>query len=356
MIRETPFGAGPKGEPLHLFTLSNGRGVEVAITNFGGIVTSVMAPDRRGRAADVVLGFNSIGPYLAGHPYFGAIIGRIAGRLTPADFTLNGERHTLAANQFPHHLHGGQAGFDRRVWNAHVVTGGHGDELVLTYRSPAGEEGYPGNVDVTVRYGLTEANALTIGYQATSDRATPLSLTNHSYFNLKGESGGPVTSHQFQVLADEFTPVAPNFAHTGFRQPVVGQANDLRSPALLSARLDALFGRHGDNYLLREPRGSAAVARVFEPDSGRVLDVFTTECCLQLYTGVNLDGTVVGKVGQPYRQFHGFCLECQGYPAAPHFPAFAPITLSPGEIYSQKTMYRFGVADTREFPRLDEGT
>lgn len=352
MIRDSPFGSGPRGEDLRLYTLANERGLEVSVTTYGGIVTALRAPDRHGRVDDVVLGFDSIEPYLSRHPYFGAIIGRIAGRLTPPHFSLEGTWHPLAANQFPHHLHGGQSGFDRRIWDARCASGPNGEELILTYLSPDGEEGYPGNVRVEVSYAVGGDNALVIRYQARTDRATPLSLTNHSYFNLGGESAGSVASHQIQILADEFTPVGPDFAHTGSRRPVTGLPNDFRRPATLGSRLEGLFGRHGDNYLLRAGTRPRTVARVFEPVSGRVLDVSTTESCLQFYTGVSLDGTAIGKSGRPYGPFAGLCLECQGYPAAPHFLEFESITLFPSETYWQETRYRFGVTGSGEFPPL----
>jgi aldose 1-epimerase len=352
-IQESKGAAGPDGEILKVYTLASPNGLAVKVTNYGGIITSILAPDRDGANGEVALGFGSVARYLGPHPYFGAIIGRIAGRLTPPWFEVKGHRYHLAANQSPHHLHGGRVGFDRRVWGTAVVPHERGEALVLSYRSSDGEEGYPGNVEVKVSYAVSDDNALSIHYEASTDQETPLSLTNHSYFNLGGPSSDSVTGHQFQILADEYTPVGPDFSHTGQRRSVQDLANDFRRPALLSARLGGLFGRHGDNYLLRRERtAAAAVARVFAPQSGRLMDVQTTAPCLQFYTGVNLDGTVPDRRGGTYERFAGFCLECQGYPAAPHFPAFETIMISPTQRYRQETSYRFGATDSMEMPPL----
>jgi aldose 1-epimerase len=341
-VKKTDFGHGPNGEPVYLFTLESGNGISAQITNYGGIITHLYVPDKGGKLADVVLGFDSLQPYLDGHPFFGAIVGRTAGRISGGSFSIGGKDYFLPINQAPNHLHGGRVGFDKRVWAAQIVRRANGEGLHLKYRSPAGEEGYPGTVDVNVTYSLTQDGALHIEYAATTDAATPLNLTNHSYFNLRGESSGDISSHLLQVFSDEYTPVDENFSYTGERRSVAGQPNDFRSPLKIGSRLRSLFAGHGDNYMLgKSAFGLVPAARVSDPESGRTMEVFTTERCLQFYTGLNLDGSSIGKSLRPYEKFSGFCLECQGFPDAPNRPAFDSITLHPGHTYRQKTAYRF---------------
>jgi aldose 1-epimerase len=341
-MKRSDLGRGPAGEKIERFILENENGLSAHITNYGGIVMQLHVPDRDGRLGNVVLGFDVLQPYLDGHPCFGAIVGRIAGRLTRGVLSIAGRTYSLALNQPPNHLHGGWVGFDKRVWTPRIEQRPEGEALSLRYRSPAGEEGYPGTVDVTVTYFLGADNALHIDYAATTDEATPLSLTNHSYFNLRGEAGSDIGPHVLEIFADEYAPVDANYSFTGERLSVEGRPNDFRTPASIGARLKNLFGSHGDNYLLRKnAHGPALVARVTDPGSGRIMETYTTERCLQFYTGVSLDGSCLAPNGQVYGKFSGFCLECQGFPDATNHPGFDSIILHPGDTYRQKTIYRF---------------
>jgi aldose 1-epimerase len=366
MIR-SDLGTGPAGEKIERFVLEQPGGLSAHITNFGCIVMRLEVPDRNGARENVVLGFDSIQPYLDGHPFFGSVVGRVAGRLTGGRFAIDGTEYAVAVNQPPNHLHGGKVGFDRRVWTPRVEVRPEGEVLHLSYRSPAGEEGYPGTVDATVSYSLRPDRALQIDYHAVTDQPTLLSLTNHSYFNLEGPGGGDIRSHVLEIFCDEYAPVDAHFSFTGQRASVSGRASDFRTPVRIGDRLDALFGRHGDNYLVRaaleteategvceDPihraakgqgtgfRGPALVARVREPGSGRTLEVLTTERCLQFYTGVNLDVPPSGAAPLGFGPFRALCLECHGFPDAPHQPQFDSIILRPGHTYRQTTIYRFG--------------
>jgi len=337
-MEEKHFGTTPQGQPVSLFTLGDAGGFQARITNYGGIVTELHVPDREGRMANVVLGFSTLEPYFDGISYFGAIIGRVAGRLTGGKFALDGQTYQLACNQGSNHLHGGRVGLDQRVWGATR----NGDSLSLTYRSPEGEEGYPGNVDLEVIYSLTSNQALKIDFTARTDRATPLSLTNHSYFHLGGEGEHDVLDHQLEIFADTIMPVDAKGATLGRRQSVEGQPGDFRQRATLRARVEDLWSQHGDQYLLADPEGGLpCVARVMEPASGRVMEVFTTQRCLQMYTATHLDGSQVGISGRPYERYAGLCLECQGCPDAPNQPDFPSTILRPGETYRQLIEYRF---------------
>jgi aldose 1-epimerase len=334
------FGTMPGGESANLFTLTGRNGLEVDLSNYGGIVTAIRVPDRDGRVTDVALGFGSLDPYLRGHPYFGAITGRVAGRLTHGRFDLDGRSYQLAINNPPNHLHGGNVGLDKRLWSAEPNFGA--ERIKLTYLSPDGEEGYPGNVQLAVEYAVTDQNELCIDYTATTDRPTLLGLTNHTYFNLAGEGSGDICDHELQVFADRYTPTDEEMTLLGESRPVESQANDFREPARIGDRLGRLLKNHGDNYVLnRSGRGLSLAARLREPVSGRVLEVLTTEPCLQFYTGKFLDGSLVGKSGRAYGSHAGLCLECQKFPAAAGRPEFATTELRPGETYRQTTVYRF---------------
>jgi aldose 1-epimerase len=342
-----PLGSLPSGEPVEAHTPANGSGASVQILTYGGIVTSLCMPDRSGRVADIVLGFGDLGQYAQGHPYFGAIVGRIAGRVTGGRLSLEGRTHTLECNDRTNHLHGGRRGLDRRVWDAAPLPRADGGaSLRLTYASPHGEEGYPGNVAVTVTYSLTADNAFIVDSEASADRLTPLSLGHHSYFNLAGEGSGDVSGHEFQILADDHVPAGESMTLTDARESVDGRGADFRSPRRLGEALPALFEAHGDMYLLRpegapQPDRPRLAARVVERRSGRVLEVSTDEACLQLYTGAGLDGTRVGKSGVPYGRHAGFCLECHGYPNASGSGAFGDILVGPGRPQRHRTVYAF---------------
>ncbi|MEO6847813.1 MAG: aldose epimerase family protein [Chthoniobacterales bacterium] len=341
-MEQISFGNLPDGRPVTLFRLRNANGLEAAITNYGCIITALHVPDRNGKLADVVLGFDSLSPYLGTHPFFGAIVGRTVGRLGSGKFTLEGKDYALAVNRPPHHIHGGNIGFDKKLWDFSVETTEGVDTLRLAYVSADGEEGYPGNLTTTVTYTLTANNELKIDYRATTDAATLVNLTNHSYFNLGGEAHGTTTDHEVQLFCSRFTPTDDNLTLSGKITPV-NTANDFRKPALLGDKLEGLFLQHGDNYWIdREDEKSLTLAaKIRHPESGRVMEALTTEPCLQFYTAKYLDGSLKGKTGQPYKACAGLCLECQSYPEAINHPGTGSITLLPGEVYSQTTAYRF---------------
>lgn len=343
MISRSLFGRTPEGADVCLYEIARASGASVRILDFGGIVQSVRVPDRSGRLGDVVLGGSDMGFYLRRHPYFGCITGRVAGRITHGQLEVGGRSYRLAVNNSPNHLHGGETGLDRRLWRAESA----GEEaLVLRYRSPHGEEGYPGNVDLTVTYRFTEANELVIESEASTDLTTPVSLTNHSYFNLAGEGSGPVDEHLVEISADEFVPTDDELTLSGSRMPVQPGSNDLRQAARVGDLVKKLHLGHGDNYLLRSARqGELAVAaRVTEPLSGRTLEVRTNERCLQFYTGAMLDGSFTGKSGVPYGPHAGLCLECQGYPDGASHPELGDILVHPGQPQRRMTVYAFGLS------------
>jgi len=336
-----PFGSLPSGEAVTAYTLANAAGASAQILTLGGIVMSLRVPDRQGRLADVVLGCDTLAGYLASHPYFGAIIGRIAGRVAGGRLRIDGREFALPLNQGTNHIHGGRVGLDRRVWQARPVTRADGaDSLCLSYHSPDGEEGYPGNVDLAVTYTLTAANALVITSEVTSDRATPVSLAHHSYFNLAGEGSGSVSDHMIQIHASTCIPTDDHLTLSGQRVSVAGQPADFNQPRRLGDVLPRLFQAHGDVYELGAP-GGRVVARVEERYSGRVLEVATDEAWLQFYTGVALDGTLVGKTGRLYGPHAGLCLECQGYPDATTRAGFGDILVRPGQPQRRCTTYAF---------------
>lgn len=347
-IVRRPFGQTSDGEAVELYTLTNANGMEVAITTYGGIVVSLTAPDRDGHYADVVLGFDDLDGYLAGHPYFGAIVGRYANRIAKGTFSLDGKEYTLATNDGENHLHGGDEGFDKKVWRGRGVIGGKGIHLILDYTSPAGEEGYPGTLDVMVVYTLTHDDELKIDYKATTDKATPVNVTNHSYFNLRGQGTGDILGHELMISADRFTPVDETLIPTGELRPVEGTPFDFRKPTAIGARIEAdnqqleYGGGYDHNFVLkREGDELALAARVHEPKTGRMMEVYTTEPGVQFYSGNFLDGSNVGKGGKVYDFRDGFCLETQHFPDSPNQPDFPSTILRPGEEYSTTTVYKF---------------
>ncbi|MBT3294851.1 MAG: galactose mutarotase [Verrucomicrobia bacterium] len=342
MITCKPFGTLPTGEAVEAFTLSNSTDVSVEIITYGGIITRLLVPDADGKKADIVLGLNGLDAYLAGHPYFGAITGRVAGRITAGRFELDGEAYALALTNAPNHLHGGDVGFDKKLWTATPNDDADAPSLMLTYSSPDGEEGYPGTLDTTVCYRLNGA-ALEISYEATTDRATPVCLTNHSYFNLAGEGSGSVLDHIVQIKADTIVPTDEDLTLQGRRVPVVAPGTDFRTPCRLGDAVPHLLKHHGDNYCFRETPIDAPewVAQLSDPASGRVMDVFTNDTCMQFYTGKFLDGTLTGKSGKAYDTHAGLCMECQGYPDGVNTPEIDDIILRPGQTYKRQTEYRF---------------
>jgi aldose 1-epimerase len=342
-VEVSSFGKLPDGTPVQLFTLTNSAGLIAKITDYGTIITELHVPDRSGNNGDVVLGFDNLAQYLKGHPCFGCTVGRVANRITKGRFTLDGKTYTLAINNGPNHLHGGLKGFDKVLWTAEPQAGA---AVRFTYTSADGEEGYPGKLDVTVQMTLTDKNELMIEYTAVGEKPTPVNLTNHSYFNLAGQ--GDVLNHELVIAADHFTPKDDTSIPTGEIKPVRGTPMDFTQPHAVGSRFKDLKERpigYDHNFVLNGGGKSLSLAaRVFEPKSGRVLEVFTTKPGVQLYTANYLDGSLTGKRGQVYRQHAGLCLETQHFPDSVNKPQFPSIILRPGHTYHQTTVHKFSTA------------
>lgn len=342
-MEERDFGLTTDGRRVKQFVLSNDQGVSARILNYGAIVSHLFAPDREGTMADIVLGHASVEAYERENTYAGAIVGRVAGRITGGRFSIEGREYQATRNEGINHTHGGVKGFDKMIWDHQWTTVNGRETIVLSLKSPHGDEGYPGNLEFTVSYYITRENGLRMDYRATTDQSTLLNVTNHSYFNLAGEGGGDVSAHFLQINASRYSLVDENFSNTGIIEDVNGRPNDFRNPVMLGERFGMIHKAHGDHYLLDKPHDQFGfAARATETGSGRTMDVFTTQSCLQFYTGKHLNTMYPGKAGQRYRSHYGFCLECQDYPMATAFPGFRSITLHPGEIYSHSTEYRFG--------------
>ena len=349
-IVASEFGKSKEGETVELYTLTNKNGCVAKIINLGGIVTELHVPDKNGKMGDVVLGFTKLDSYLAGHPFFGAIAGRYANRIAKGKFTLDGQEYTLATNNGPNHLHGGARGFDKVVWTAagQDANAKDGPSLSLKYVSRDGEEGYPGTLTATVVYTLTHDNALRIDYAATTDKPTIVNLTNHSYFNLAGENAGSIHDHWMMINADRYTPVDETSIPTGELAPVEGTPFDFRQPHKIGERIEQTPGKpkgYDHNYALNREAGSkpSLACRVKEETSGRVMEVWTDQPGVQLYTGNYLDGKTTGKQGKPYDFRNGFCLETQHFPDSPNQPKFPSTVLRPGETFKSTTTYKFSV-------------
>ena len=347
-ITQAPFGT-VDGKPVTLFTLTNGKGAEVRICNYGGIVVSIKVPDRAGNLGDVVLGYDRLDDYVKNNPFFGCLVGRYGNRIAKGKFTLNGQLYTLAVNNGPNALHGGLKGFDKQVWEARALPSPTGPSLELRYLSKDGEEGYPGNLMVTALYTWTEDNELKLEYSATTDKDTVINLTQHTYFNLAGK--GTILDHKIMLAADKFTPVDSTLIPTGELRPVDGTPFDFRTPTAIGARIgqdeeQLKFGNGYDhNFVINKPLGKLGLqARVTEPTTGRMLEVLSSEPGVQFYTGNFLDGTVTGKGGRVYQFRNAFCLEPQHYPDSPNQPAFPSAVLKPGQVYQNTIIYKFGVA------------
>jgi aldose 1-epimerase len=340
------FGQTKDGQEAQLYTLRNAHGVEVSITTYGGTVTRLLVPDKAGQLGDVVLGFDNMSgyqspEYVKSGPYFGALIGRYGNRIRGGKFTLGGKEYTLAKNNGANHLHGGQKGYDKVLWQAEPGSSAEGQTLKLSYLSKDGEEGYPGNLQVTVVYTLTADDALKIDYSATTDKATPVNLTNHCYFNLGG--GADILGHEVTIPADRYTVVDAGLIPTGELRPVKGTPFDFTSPHKVGERIAQVPGGYDHNWVLNQTDGMHAAATVYEPTSGRTMEVTTTEPGLQFYTGNFLDGTLTGKGGKKYGKHAGFCMETQHFPDSPNQPKFPSTTLEPGQTLHSTTVYRFGV-------------
>ncbi len=350
-ILVTPFGKTPDGEDVQLYTLTNSSGVKARIMTYGGILVSLDVPDKDGKLGDVVLGYDNLADYVENNPYFGALVGRYGNRIGKGKFTLDGKEYTLAVNNGENHLHGGLKGFDKVVWKGSPVKGGDYVGVKLTYLSKDGEEGYPGNLNCTVVYTLNEDNEFKIDYSATTDAATVLNLTHHSYFNLT-ECKRDILDHQMMLNADKCTPVDEGLIPTGELRNVSGTVMDFTRATAIGARIDSDYeqikfgGGYDHNWVLNKSgEGMTLAARVYEPTTGRVMEVLTTEPGIQFYSGNFLDGTITGKDGIVYKYRYGFCLETQHFPDSPNKPEFPSVVLKPGEKYSHTTIYRFSVSD-----------
>lgn len=351
-VTDRPFGTLPDGRQVEAYTLSNGSGVRIVVLTYGAILQAIDVPDRQGRTANVTLGFSQLDDYVARSPYFGSVIGRYANRIGGGSFMLDGGRVTLATNWGRHHLHGGGQGFDRRLWRGRPfqLDGDGSVGVTLAYTSADGEEHYPGTLEVEVTYTLTGEGSLRMDYRAVTDRPTVVNLTNHAYFNLAGEGSGSVGGHLVEIRASRFTPVDENLIPTGEVAPLDGTPLDFRTATALADRAHEAHpqllaaGGYDHNYVLdRTGPGVEPVARVIEPGSGRVLSVRTTEPGLQLYVA-QLDGSLIGPSGRPYRAGDAFTLETQHFPDSPNRPDFPSTVLRPGEQFASTTIYEFSAS------------
>ncbi|MEW9552796.1 aldose epimerase family protein [Nonomuraea sp. NPDC050783] len=347
-ITKKHFGTLAGGQKVDIYTLRNARGMRVRILTYGGIIQSIEVPDSRGRLANVTLGFDNLSDYVKRSPYFGAIIGRYANRIAKGRFTLDGRTYRLATNDGPNALHGGNKGFDKRVWAASPFQRRGGVGLVLTYTSRAGEEHYPGTLRARVVYTLTDRNEIRMDYRATTTRPTVVNLTNHAYFNLRGEGNGTILGHRLQINASRYTPIDKTLIPTGKIARLAGTPLDFRRPTAVGARVNSknqqirYGGGYDHNYVLdSRGRGLSLAAKVVEPDSGRVLEVVTDQPGLQFYSGNFLDGTLRGTGGHLYPKRSGFCLESQHFPDSPNHATFPSTVLRPGEVYRTTTLYAF---------------
>jgi len=339
------YGRLPSGELVERFRLQSPSGLELAVISYGGIITELHVPDAHGETSDVVLGLPKLEDYLAGHPYFGAITGRVAGRISGGKFSVDGRDYQLPVNEAPNHLHGGEVGLDKRIWDGAAGERPNGETYVrFSYASPEGEEGYPGNVEISVTYTLTPKRELRIETEALTDAPTPLNITNHSYFNLSGESSGSVLDQVIQIFSDHYVPTDKDLTLSGKVTPVDGEACDLRNPVRLGDVIEGLWLSHGDNYMVKRDKAGelVPVARVHDPKSGRTMEVLTTETCLQFYTGVFLDRLEFpGKSGTKYSPHDALCLECHGYPDGVNHPEIDDILLRPEQKYHRTSIYAF---------------
>lgn len=371
-ITSEPFGVVDANDPSHpeqgeevdLYTLTNRKGMRVKIITYGGIIQSIEIPGRRGDLTNVTLGFDNLDQYVNENPYFGNITGRYANRIADGQFELNGVTYQLATNNGPNHLHGGDFGFDKRIWAAEEIDDGTNVGLRLSYTSPDGEEGYPGTLHVTVTYLLTPDNEIRMDYRAELDEVETLStvvnLTNHAYFNLAGEGNGEIYDHTLLINADHYTPVDATLIPTGAIDAVEGTPMDFRTPTAIGERInDGTFEQlvlglgYDHNWVLSRQTDDdlELAARARDPESGRTLEVWTTEPGIQFYAGNFLDGTLIGTSGKTYRQSYGFALETQHYPDSPNQPNFPSTELAPGEVYETTTVYAFSIRRGRGGPR-----
>ena len=342
------FGTTPDGGRVDAWTLSGSHGLTLEIITYGAAVSRLRVPDREGRLADVVLGFDNLAAYSSHSAYFGSVVGRVAGRVSNAQFALDGEIHELVSNDPPNHLHGGNKGFDKRIWDAAPAENTTGEpSLCLTYQSPHLEEGYPGTLDVMVTYTITPDNAVLVETQGATDKPTPFSLTLHHYFNLAGEDSGSIADHELMIYADEFIQTDKSMTLLDEPMEVLENQNDFRSPRVMGHVIPSLFRNHGDLYIIRRtgesncPDAMRPAARLVHPGSGRILEISTTATHLQLYTSAGLDGSLTGKSNTAYPQHSGVCLECEGYPNGASKPQLGDIILRPSRPRREVTRYAF---------------
>jgi aldose 1-epimerase len=345
-VEKMAFGKTNDGTAIELYTLTNKNGMIAKVMNYGSILTELHVPDKAGKPADVVLGFDNLKGYLDGHPYFGSNVGRVGNRIAKGKFTLDGKEYKLATNNDPNHLHGGKKGFDKVVWKAEIIPYVGGQAVKFAYTSPDGEEGYPGTLKASVTYILlTDENALRIVYEATTDKATPVNLAHHSYFNLGGAGNGDILGHEVTINADKYTPTDDTLIPTGKIEPVKGTPLDFTKPTAIGKRIGELKGEPGGydhNFVLNggEGKGPHLAAKVRDLKSGRIMEVLTTEPGFQFYTGNFLDGKQKG-IGGVYKKHYGFCMEAQHYPDSVNHPYFPTTILKPDELYKQTTIYKF---------------
>lgn len=338
-----PFGRTPDGQEVQIYTLTNAKGLRARITNFGATLVSIEVPDRNGNLKDVTLGFDALDPYVKPNAYIGATVGRYANRIANARFTLNGVEYKLTANEGPNQLHGGKVGFDKKLWSMQEAVAAENEAWVkMTYLSKDGEEGYPGNLRCTVSYILTNDDEVRISYEAQTDKKTIVNLTNHSYWNLGGSASANVLGHELMINAGKFTAIDKSLIPTGMIASVLDTPLDFTRPRLIGERMHHLGRGYDHNYVVRgDAKAMKFCARVREPDSGRVMEIYTTEPGVQLYTSNYLDGSLIGKGGRPLNTYAGFCLETQHFPDSPNKPSFPSTVLAPGEKLTSMTVHKF---------------
>lgn len=343
-VRKENFGQMPDGTTVDQYTLTNIHGVKATVMTYGATLTAVETPDRNGRLTNITLNLESLSDYLAGHPFFGSVAGRFANRIAKGQFTLDGVQYTLATNNGPNHLHGGRKGFDKAIWKAEPIEQDGLVGVVFTHVSPDGDEGYPGTVNATVTYTLNNSNELKMEYTATTDKATPVNLTNHAYWNLAGAAAGGILGHEVLLNADRYLPVDDTLIPLGELAPVANTPMDFRQPQTIGSRIADVKGGYDHCYVLNQakPGEMTLVARAVEPNSGRVMEIYTTQPGVQFYTGNFLDGTLSAH-GVKYQKNHGFCLETQHFPDSPNRPAFPSVILRPGQAYHEVTVHKFSV-------------
>ncbi len=342
-ITKESFGQTPDKQTVVLYTLTNPNGIKAKITNYGAILVSLETPDRNGNFGDIILGFDTLDGYLKEHPYFGVIVGRYANRIGAAKFKLKDVEYKLAANNGANHLHGGIKGFDKVVWNVEDVKAADDMATVkLSYLSKDGEEGYPGSLNCSVIYTLTKDNELRIDYEAKTDKTTVVNMTNHAYWNLAGQGNGDILGHELMLNADKYTPVDEGLIPTGEIKEVKDSPMDFTKSMTIGSRISQVTGGYDHNYVLNSGGGKLALAaKVYEPTTGRVMEVTTTEPGIQLYSGNFLDGSITGKSGKVYKKHYAFCLETQHFPDSPNKPQFPSVVLKPGEKYQTVTVHKF---------------